>query len=261
MTGAAFALAEPYWLLLAVAFAGTLSPSAGDFSLFQPIEQAALAQTAPPARRTWLYARYSLFGSLAFALGSLLSGAAGPVAGLGGWSLEATLRGAFALYGLAGLAMLAAYRPLTPAVELAADAESEAGSFGRLAADLSAEAAKLAAGGCEWLGDRDVLAPVQAGMLKNAGRERARCVAMKRHARKLERLSARARRMSAIAAERPPEYAEALGRDSPRARKAAAAWGRAMSAANRAEAEDEDSSGSSDGGAAASSPLPPSSES
>lgn len=119
-TGFAFSLAEPYWLLLAVAFAGTLSPSAGDFSLFQPIEQAALAQTAPPARRTWLYARYSLFGSLAFALGSLLSGAAGPVAGLGGWSLEATLRGAFALYGLAGLAMLAAYRPLTPAVELAA---------------------------------------------------------------------------------------------------------------------------------------------
>lgn len=120
-TGIAFALAEPYWLLLAIAFAGTLSPSAGDFSLFQPIEQAALAQTAPPARRTRLYARYSLFGSLAFALGSLLSGAAGPVAALGGWSLEATLRGAFALYGLAGLAMLAAYRPLTPAVELGGD--------------------------------------------------------------------------------------------------------------------------------------------
>ena len=37
-SGVAFALAEPYWLLLVVAFVGTTSPSAGDFSLFQPVE-------------------------------------------------------------------------------------------------------------------------------------------------------------------------------------------------------------------------------
>ena len=114
----AFALAEPYWLLLVVAFAGTLSPSAGDFSLFQPIEQAALATTTEPLRRTWLYARYTLFGSLAFALGSLASGAAGPFADATGVELATTLRWAFALYGLTGLAMLATYRPLTRAVEL-----------------------------------------------------------------------------------------------------------------------------------------------
>ena len=114
----AFALAEPYWLLLVVAFAGTLSPSAGDFSLFQPIEQAALATTTEPLRRTWLYARYTLFGSLAFALGSLASGAAGPFADATGVELATTLRWAFALYGLTGIAMLATYRPLTRAVEL-----------------------------------------------------------------------------------------------------------------------------------------------
>ena len=118
-SGVAFALAEPYWLLLVVAFIGTLSPSAGDFSLFQPVEQAALATTTPARRRTWLYARYSLFGSLAFALGSLLSGSAGLLAGFAGWELEATLRAMFALYGLVGIAMLATYRPLTPAIELA----------------------------------------------------------------------------------------------------------------------------------------------
>ena len=117
-SGVAFALAEPYWLLLVVAFFGTMSPSAGDFSLFQPVEQAALATTTETSRRTWIYARYTLFGSLAFALGSLASGAAGPVAGLTGLDLATTLRWAFALYGLTGLAMLATYRPLSPAVEL-----------------------------------------------------------------------------------------------------------------------------------------------
>ena len=117
-SGVAFALAEPYWLLLVVAFVGTMSPSAGDFSLFQPVEQAALATTTETARRTWVYARYTLFGSLAFALGSLASGAAGPVADITGLELATTLRWAFALYGLTGIAMLATYRPLSPAVEL-----------------------------------------------------------------------------------------------------------------------------------------------
>ena len=117
-SGVSFALAEPYWLLLVVAFVGTMSPSAGDFSLFQPVEQAALATTTAPLRRTWLYARYTLFGSLAFALGSLASGGAGPFADATGVELATTLRWAFALYGLTGIGMLATYRPLTRAVEL-----------------------------------------------------------------------------------------------------------------------------------------------
>lgn len=128
-SGIAFALAEPYWLLLVIAFIGTLSPSAGDYSLFQPIEQAALATTTSAKRRTWLYARYSLFGSFAFALGALLSGATGLLAELAGWELEATLRGAFALYGLVGVAMLATYRPLTTAVELTSNAQVRRGAL------------------------------------------------------------------------------------------------------------------------------------
>ncbi len=117
-SGVAFALSEPYWLLLVVAFFGTMSPSAGDFSLFQPVEQAALATTTERSRRTWVYARYTLFGSIAFAFGSLASGAAGPVADATGVDLATTLRWAFALYGLTGIAMLATYRPLSRAVEL-----------------------------------------------------------------------------------------------------------------------------------------------
>lgn len=128
-SGIAFALAEPFWLLLVVAFIGTLNPSSGDLSLFQPIEQSALATTTPPPRRTWLYARYSLFGSLAFAFGSLLSGSAGLLASGLGWDLEATLRVMFALYGLVGIAMLATYRPLSGAIELAAESGRRAGGL------------------------------------------------------------------------------------------------------------------------------------
>ena len=46
LTGVAFALAEDFWPLLLIAFVGTLNPSAGDVSLFLPLEQARL-----PARR------------------------------------------------------------------------------------------------------------------------------------------------------------------------------------------------------------------
>src|SRR5215218_4615399 len=74
LTGAAFALTEGFWPLLAVAFVGTLNPSAGDVSLFLPLEQARLARTVADRDRTALFARYSLVGSLAGAVGALCAG-------------------------------------------------------------------------------------------------------------------------------------------------------------------------------------------
>lgn len=118
-SGVAFALVEPYWALLAVAFVGTLNPTSGDVSVFLPVEQAALAGTTDPSRRTWLYARYNLIGRLAAAAGSLVPGLAAAVARAASWPLEAALRAMFALYGVVGLAMLAVYRGLTQAVEIA----------------------------------------------------------------------------------------------------------------------------------------------
>lgn len=60
-----FALAGDFWVLLAVAFLGTLNPSSGDVSLFLPLEHTALAQAIPARRRTAVFARYSLAGTLA----------------------------------------------------------------------------------------------------------------------------------------------------------------------------------------------------
>jgi MFS family permease len=110
-TGIGFAVAQDYALLLAVAFLGTLNPSSGDVSLFLPLEHTALAQAAPPARRTAVFARYSLAGTLAGALGTL----AAPVPhALGG---DGAMFWVFLFYALVALGAWGLYRGLTPAIE------------------------------------------------------------------------------------------------------------------------------------------------
>ncbi len=72
-TGAAFALSTEYWPLVIVAFVGTINPTAGDVSLFLPLEQTVLAQSVSPADRTALFARYSLVGTLFGGMGVLMA--------------------------------------------------------------------------------------------------------------------------------------------------------------------------------------------
>ncbi len=70
-TGVAVAAAHDYALLLLVAFAGTINPSAGSVSVFVPLEHAALTREVTQAARTKMFARYSLVGALAGAAGAL----------------------------------------------------------------------------------------------------------------------------------------------------------------------------------------------
>ena len=70
-TGAGFAMITDFWPLLVVAFVGTMNPTSGDASVFVPLEQTVLTQTIEPRRRTALFARYSVIGSAATALGVL----------------------------------------------------------------------------------------------------------------------------------------------------------------------------------------------
>src|SRR5512134_2591368 len=72
-TGIAYAASSDYWVLLVVAFVGTINPSGGSTSIFVPLEHAVLAGAVAPARRTWAFARYSLIGALAGAAGALLA--------------------------------------------------------------------------------------------------------------------------------------------------------------------------------------------
>src|SRR5205823_9886031 len=70
-TGACFAVIQGFWPLLVIAFVGTMNPTSGDASIFLPLEQTVLTQTIDARRRTVLFARYSVIGSVAGALGVL----------------------------------------------------------------------------------------------------------------------------------------------------------------------------------------------
>src|SRR5512141_210782 len=72
-TGLAFAGLSTFWLLLMVAFVGTINPNSGDVSVFLPLEHARLALAAEGHDRTALFARYSLVGAFCAALGALAS--------------------------------------------------------------------------------------------------------------------------------------------------------------------------------------------
>jgi MFS family permease len=116
-TGIGFAGLTTFWPLLVVAVVGTLNPSAGDVSVFLPVEQAALAESEKASRLTATFARYNLAGTLMGALGALASGlpeAAARVLHVGVHDAE---RLGFGVYVLVAALIASVYRGLSPAVE------------------------------------------------------------------------------------------------------------------------------------------------
>ena len=110
-TGLGLAAATAFAAVAAVALVGTANPSAGSVSVFAPLEQAMLTGAVADARRTAVFARYSLVGALAAATGALA--AAGPDAlAAAGVPELASCRLAFLLYALLGLGCFLAYRAL-----------------------------------------------------------------------------------------------------------------------------------------------------
>ena len=120
-TGLGFAGLSAFWPLLLVAFVGTLNPSAGDVSVFLPLEHARLSLAAEGHVRTRLFARYSLTGAFCAAFGALAAGLPDALAGAGVDRLTA-LRGMFMAYGVVGALVCLLYMrmPQRPAAEQAA---------------------------------------------------------------------------------------------------------------------------------------------
>jgi MFS family permease len=117
-TGVGFALTTAFWPLLLIAFVGTINPTSGDASVFQPLEQAALTQTVEPRRRTALFARYSVIGSLLGALGTVSAAFPDLATAWLHVGRLAVMQMMFGLYAVLGLAALVLYRPLSPAIEI-----------------------------------------------------------------------------------------------------------------------------------------------
>jgi MFS family permease len=110
-TGLGFAALQAFWPLLVIAAVGTLNPSAGDASVFLPLEQATLAGAAADKDRTALFARYAIVASLGGAFGALFAGLPALAGDAGGpplWAFQAM----FVLYAAIGLAAAALYRRL-----------------------------------------------------------------------------------------------------------------------------------------------------
>src|SRR5271170_7901880 len=118
-TGAGFAAITNFWPLLIVAVVGTMNPTSGDASIFVPLEQTVLTQTIEPRRRTALFARYSVIGSCATALGVLAAALPDFAMAWIGCTRAAAMQVMFALYAVLGLTTFLLYRPLSPAVETA----------------------------------------------------------------------------------------------------------------------------------------------
>jgi MFS family permease len=106
-----------FWLLLVVAFVGTLNPSAADVSVFLPTEQALLPQTVDDRDRTALFARYALAGSFLGACGALAAGVPDLLARHHVVSRAVALRGTFGVYSVLGLVILSRYARLSPEIE------------------------------------------------------------------------------------------------------------------------------------------------
>ncbi|MFN7086838.1 MAG: MFS transporter [Burkholderiales bacterium] len=116
-SGVAIVFARDFWPLCVIAFVGTLNPASGDLSVFSPLEHTLLARAAQPRSRTALFARYSLVGALAGAVGAQAAGMANAASLLLSVDLMSAIRALFVLYGALGAAVLLIYRRLSPGLD------------------------------------------------------------------------------------------------------------------------------------------------
>ncbi len=172
-TGLGFAALTSFWPLLVVAVIGTLNPSSGDVSIFLPLEHAVLAHAVADRERTSAFARYSLVGALAGALGALCAGAPELVARWLALDLAALYPWMFVLYALLGLASGAIYRRLPARAADARAAPAPLGASKRIVYALAALFSLDAFGGgflvqsllALWLFERFELSVAVAGTI------------------------------------------------------------------------------------------------
>jgi predicted MFS family arabinose efflux permease len=116
--GLLFAATPVYVVLVVAATIGVISPSGNEVGPFLAVEQASLSQLVEPGRRTAVFARYQLAGSLATAFGSLAAGAIASTSMGGGPATADTYRTVIIAYALVGIALAALFTRVSPAVEV-----------------------------------------------------------------------------------------------------------------------------------------------
>ncbi|KAF3068685.1 putative membrane protein [Trichoderma lentiforme] len=117
-SGVAFAVSDNYWVLLAAAIFGVISPSGNEIGPFRAIEESVVAHLTEPASRSDVYAWYSLLGTAGTAFGLMTGGwAVQYVSTVLHWELIDAYRFIFYGYAVAGLVKLFLALLLSSAVE------------------------------------------------------------------------------------------------------------------------------------------------
>jgi MFS family permease len=116
--GLIFAVSGHPLLLILGAMTGTISATSSEVGIFNTIDQAVLPQTTDERHRTWAFTVYNLVGNLSGAVGSLAAALVGVFAAIGLSGADA-YRPLFVVYAAIGLANLAIFATLSPAVERA----------------------------------------------------------------------------------------------------------------------------------------------
>lgn len=97
-----------------MALIGTLNPSAGEVSVFQPLEQTLLAHSVADGERTALLARYSLAGGLCGAAGTVLVALPDIGAARFGWTPLSVMQSLFVFFAAIGVVIAVIYRRVFP---------------------------------------------------------------------------------------------------------------------------------------------------
>jgi MFS family permease len=112
-TGLLFGISSNFVVLLIIAAIGTMNPSAGDVSVFLPLEQSTLASSVADKDRTSLFASFNLVGSLVGSIGALCAGIPIWIAVTMNVEEQVGRRAGFILYGLAGILLMFVYSQLS----------------------------------------------------------------------------------------------------------------------------------------------------
>lgn len=117
ISGVVFALFENYWILLAAAVFGVISPSGNEIGPFRAVEESIVAHLTPPESRSDVYAWYSLLGTAGAAFGMMACGW-GTQGLLGaGWDVKDAYKMVFWGYAVLGGVKLLFTLGLSRAVE------------------------------------------------------------------------------------------------------------------------------------------------
>jgi len=118
VSGVIFAFTGNYWILLAAAIFGVISPSGNEIGPFRAIEESTVAQLTPAANRGDIYAWYSLLGTAGTAFGMVTCGwVVDKLQDLEGWDNVHAYRVVFGAYAVLGMVKLGLALALSTNIE------------------------------------------------------------------------------------------------------------------------------------------------